>query len=85
MTPSTAPKQDDEPSRLYLSSLLLSNVRSLAPKIDELEYPALLLPNFFLFHNDREFSSGGGVCIYASCEISSTRLTMFENSNIESL
>jgi hypothetical protein len=46
---------------------------------------ALLLPNFFLFRNDREFSTGGGVCTYVSCDITCKRLTEFENPKIESL
>ena len=94
--------------RFYLPSLLLSNIRSLAPKVDELEMvaslnevsiicitetwltpnipdSAVLLPNFFLFRNDREFSTGGGVCTYVSCDITSKRLTEFEKPKIESL
>ena len=104
-TPAT---KDNQRSRFYLPSLLLSNIRSLAPKVDELEMvaslnevsiicitetwltpnipdSALLLPNFFLFLNDREFSTGGGVCTYVSCDITCKRLTEFENPKIESL
>ena len=104
-TPAT---KDNQRSRFYLPSLLLSNIRSLAPKVDELEMvaslnevsiicitetwltpnipdSALLLPNFFLFRNDREFSTGGGVCTYVSCDITCKRLTEFENPKIESL
>jgi hypothetical protein len=40
---------------------------------------------FFIFRNDREFSTGGGICTYVSCDITCKRLTEFENPKIESL